>query len=579
MEQLSAEAWPDRRRTYNVVPLDQATVDPNQRGVFLSTAMALAAGVSAILLIACLNVAGILLARSVGRRRELAVRVALGAGRGRLIRQLLTESTLLFVAGAAAALVLLLVLRTRFASVQPPARFFFSSPSLELPFDAQVALCAFIITGVAATAFGLLPAVRASRTDPRVDLHAYETGQGKVRWRMRDVLVVLQVAFCLLILAGAGLFVRALNAARNIDPGFDAGRIGMLSVTLHHPDFTPERQHEHYRRVLDAAHSVPGVEQAALTRQRPLEFGDVAAARRHPDVPPEEDFTVRPTQVTAGYFETLGIPLIAGRVFLPTDDRAAETTEDERRYVVIINEMTAALAWPGEAVDRVVGRRLYGAFGVGGSAEVIGVVPTTRQVSLGEEPTAAVYASLEQRSRLDMATLLFRTRGDPREALAMVAARIRAIDPKVPVHSVQPGSALVARALWGARASASLLTALAMIGAFLAAVGVYGIVSSMVGEQRRAMAIRIALGAGRERVHRLVMGRALAIVGLGMLIGLVAVLAAGRTIASLLYGVPPHDPPTLATVAAGLLAIATIAAYLPSRRATRVDPLEILRGD
>jgi putative ABC transport system permease protein len=248
-------------------------------------------------------------------------------------------------------------------------------------------------------------------------------------------------------------------------------------------------------------------------------------------------------------------------------------------YVVILNQRAVELLWPGEHVEDVIGRSAYGGFTARGVAEVIGVVPTGRHVSIGEEPTAAVYTSLEQMRVVPTATLFFRTAGPPELYMQEVAARLRQLDAAVPIHDIESATALVDRALWGVRAGAGLLGIIASVGLLLAALGVYGVISNMVGERSREVGIRLALGARNVRVYRLVIGRVVLVVGAGILLGLVVVALAGRVAAGFLYGVPPTDLLTLGTVAACLFGTALLAAFIPARRATRFDPMEVLRSD
>jgi putative ABC transport system permease protein len=297
------------------------------------------------------------------------------------------------------------------------------------------------------------------------------------------------------------------------------------------------------------------------------------------DAPPEQRVWVRATAVTPGYLEAAGVTLLAGRDFRATDRRDSDTPVAGTPYVVILNERAAELAWPGESPEAAIGRTIYGEFVAGGRAEVIGIVPTGRQITLGEKPTPAVLTALEQMNIVPTATLFFRTAGPPDRALPEVAARLRAVDPDVHMHDIELASALVDRALWGARASAGLLSIVAAVGLLLATLGIYGVVSSTVGERRREMGIRLALGAGHGRLYQLVIGHVAIMVIVGILVGFGTVAAASRVVASQLYGIPPTDRVTLAAVATCLLIVALLAAYLPARQATRVDPLEVLRGD
>lgn len=578
LARLGADFYGDRQSTFRVAPLRQVTVDPNRRAGFVSMGRVLLSSAVILLLIACLNVANVLLARSLRRQRELAVRVALGAGRVRLVRQLFTESALPYVIGGIGGIALLIALRPWIGSLRPPGQFFFSNPTLELPVDLRVLAFTVLATGFCATVFGMLPAWRALRDDPGSALHPYAS-TARRRIQPRDALVTLQVAFCLVALAGAGLFLRGLQAARATDLGFDPRNAGMISVNLHYAGYDRDRQHAYYRESMQAALSVPGVTAAGLSWLRPLEFGPTYTMLPYPDAPVELQFPVRATAITPGYLEAAGVPLLAGRDFRASDRRDTDTDPADVQYVVILNQRAAELLWPGEPPEHVIGRTVYGGFVAGPGAEVIGIVPTGRQISVGEDPTPAVFTSLEQMILVPTATLFFRTYGPVEIAMREVAARLRSVDPAVPIHDIESASALVHRALWAARASAWLLAAVALVGLLLAAVGVYGVVSSMVGERRREMVIRLALGASRGRVYNLVIGRVVVVVVIGILIGFGIVTAGSRVIAGLLYGVPTTDPTTFLAVATCLLLVALLAAYLPARVAMRVDPVEVLRND
>jgi predicted permease len=560
---------------FRALPLTQVTVDPNRRALFRDAGTTLFAAVAVILLIACLNVANLLLVRSARRRRELAVRVALGAGRGRLVRQLFTESTLLFVTGSAGGLGFFIALRPWLAGLHPPHRFFFTNPTLELPFDGRVAAFALLTTGLAAGLFGALPAFRAARTHPHQGL------QGAVRGTSggistRDVLLVLQVSFSLIALAAAGLFTRGMLAALRIDLGFESEGVGMVSLNLHYPRYSRDEQHAYYRRAVEEARAIPGVEAVAISRWRPLEFAAVGRLASEEDGALPLGVPAPSTSVSPGYFETVGIPILAGRDFGPDDHSDTGTPSADVRWVVVINERGAELVWPGDPIQVAVGRTLR----VNDTrAEVIGVVPTGRHFTLGEEPTPYIYGSLEQQSTMPTATLFFRTRNSPEALLDVVADRIRAIDPGVHVHDVEPARALVSRAMWRARVSAGLVGALGCVGLLLAVVGIYGVVTSAVGERRRELGIRIALGAAAARVTREVVGRALWVVLVGVGFGTLAVRLSAPAASSLLYGIPPSDPIAIGGACAVLMIAALFAAWLPARRAGRVDPLEVIRAE
>jgi predicted permease len=307
------------RSTFRVASLREVTVDPNRRAGFLNMGKVLFGAAVVLLLIACLNVANLLLARAIRRQHELSVRVAIGAGRVRLARQLFIESALLYAIGGSIGAGLLVLLRPWLATLRPPDRFFFSDPALNLPVDVRVLGFTLAATGACALVFGMLPAWRALRSDPRRGLHPYAAGSGPGALRARDALVLLQVAFCLVALAGAGLFVRGGQAARAVDLGFQPRNLGMVSVNLHFPGYGRDDQHAYYRRALEATRAVPGVSAAGFSWLRPLEFGPVYVLYGFVDAPLEERYAIRATAITPGYLDAAGMRLLAGRDFRDSD--------------------------------------------------------------------------------------------------------------------------------------------------------------------------------------------------------------------------------------------------------------------
>jgi putative ABC transport system permease protein len=526
-------------------------------------------GVSAVLLIACVNIANLLLSRAATREREVAIRAALGAGRRRLVRQLLTESLLLALLGGAAGVVVTLwgveVLKRMVPAGTPRAD--------QVLLDANVLSYALGVTLLTAILFGLVPAWHASRTDVHSTLkEGARSSGGASRHRLLRLLVTAEVALALVLLSVGALMVRSFGSLTRVDPGFRVANLLTADLDL------PESKYKEapvraafYRDVLERVRSLPGVRSAAGVNTIPL-AGSNSWSRITPegDAPASESEAIFAGYmvITPDYFKTLGIPLLSGRDLEPGDTAEAP-------LVVVVNQTLAQRLWPN---DDPIGKRLKR-----GAADskrpwmrVVGVARDVRHQDLDRPPRLEMYLPDTQAPPEDM-FLLARTEGDPLAHAAALREQVWAVDPDQPVSNLRTMAAIVDERLVGARASAQVMSFLALAAVVLAAVGVYGVISYSVSERTHEIGVRMALGATPGDVFRLVLRQGMIPIGIGILLGAAGALAAGRAMGSLLFGVSPSDPPTLLLTVGLLVLVAGLACYVPARRATRVDPMTALR--
>ncbi|HEX8561277.1 MAG TPA: ABC transporter permease [Pyrinomonadaceae bacterium] len=524
-----------------------------------------------VLLIACVNVASLLMARSAGRRREMALRAALGAGRMRIVRQLLTESLLLAVIGGALGLLLSHWLAGALVALSPPNLIGAGQAGVN-PTVLLFTLAVSLLTGVT---FGVAPAIETSRLSLSESLK--ESGRGDVgggrAGRVRGALVVAEVGLALVLLVGAGLMVRSFLRLQAVNPGFDASNLLTMRVMLPETKY-PEagRQIEFFRQATARIRTLPGVQSASAVSALP--FADLGAATSftvegRPAPPPGDKLTTDLRVADENYFRVMNIPLVSGRAF--TEQEAVED-----RKVAVVNETMARKYFPGEDP---VGKRILVSMGSEPApTEIIGVVGDARYDRLEGELRPMVYWTPPRFTYPSM-TIVVRTVGDP-GALGPAAVReIRAVDKDQPVSDVRTMESWLAESTARTRFGTLLLGAFACAALLLAAVGIYGVISYSVAQRRNEIGLRMALGAQARDVLRLVVGQGMRLVLAGVALGLLGALALTRLMAGLLYGVAATDPPTFAANALLLVAVSLLACYVPARRATRVDPLTALRRE
>ncbi|MEK6286963.1 MAG: ABC transporter permease [Acidobacteriota bacterium] len=573
------QAYPDQNRNTIATLFPLSKVDPQAYTQLISVAGLLLAVVAIVLLIACANVANLLLARASARRKEIAVRLALGASRSRLVRQLLTESVLLSLAGGVVGLLLALWTIDLLKTATPTSGVF--SFTLDYHLDGRVLAFTFALSLATGVIFGLAPALQASRPDlvPALKDEVSVVAQGRRRLSLRNLLVVAQVALSLVLLIGAGLFLRSLKNAQDIDPGFEADKVLNAQLNINLLRYTKAQGQEFYRQVIERVEALPGVESASLARVVPMSGtgrstsfqieGQEApenTVRSEGTGSQEDPNTASANVVGLKYFKTMGIGLLRGRDFTAQDKEGAP-------MVIVINEAFARRFFEGQ---EALGKRVSFRGPQGPWSEIVGVVRDSKYRTLGENPRSTVYQPLAQNHETGMA-LHARTSSKPASLAATVWREVQSIEPNLAVTSVESMADVVGGSLFAARMGAVLLAIFGLLALVLAAVGLYGVMSYSVSRRTREIGIRMALGAGSGNVLRLVLKEGMTLVGGGVAAGLIAAAALTRLLASFLYGVSPMDATTFVAIPLVLALVALLANYLPARRATKVDPMEALR--
>ncbi len=520
--------------------------------------------VGLILAIACANVASLLLARAKSRGKEIGIRLALGASRRRIVLQLLTESMLLSVAGGALGLLIAFWTSELASNLRTRAA---GEVALDVSPNGRVLLFTLLASVVTVLLFGVVPALRASRVDlvPVLKDSTSTTPSFRRGPSLNSLLVVTQVTLALILLAGAGLFLRSLWKLQAIEKGFTGDNVLAMSLNMGLQGFDEKRGAQFYKAALDRLTSAPGVESVSLASALPVSIGgsrmDLAANSTKPAL----NTTVAIEIISAAprFFETTGLTMLRGREFRTIDD-------EKSPRVLIVNDTMAKRFWPDrDAVGQSFsdGQTTY---------EVIGVAGDTKYRNLREAPKNTMYQPLAQSYRSNM-TLLVRTAGDPSGIAPVVRNQLHAIEPSLTTFNVRTLSEHVGRSLYVERMETIVFGLLGLLALVLTAIGLYGVVSYTVAQRTRELGIRMALGAQKKDVLKMILVKGLALVAWGSAIGLVACYWLSRLIANQLYGVSPSDPATLVSVAALLGIVALISSYIPARRATKVDPLVALR--
>jgi putative ABC transport system permease protein len=550
----------------NVVSLHTQIVGQVQGLLFI-----LLGAVAFVLLIACTNVANLMLARSVRREREMAIRVAVGAGRWRLVRQLLTESLLLSLFGGLAGLLLSTWVVDLFIKLSPG-----DIPRLdEATVDFRLLGFTFVISLLTGIGFGLLPAFHGTRVRLSSSLkEGGKTTSGRLHRSTRNILIGSEIALAQILLVGAGLLILSYVRASQINPGFNPQRVLSAKIAPSAKKYpNPKVKAAFYSNVLDRLSQLPGVQSVGMVMNLPLSGASMNRgfhAEGRPDPKPDENITMDYQVVSEGYFQTLGVPIIRGRGFTKADSETSER-------VIVVNQAMAQRYWLNE---NPVGRRMA----IGESEKdtswrtIVGVVGDMRHASISEPPVPTAFTvytqDLESWPRM---AFVVKTDGDPAALTSAVRSALISIDPSQPVYAIEPMEKLVNDSIAPRRFVMSLIGLLAFVALVLSAVGVYGVISFSVSERIQEMGIRMALGARKGDVLMLVLGQSARIAVLGIVVGLLGAFALTRLLSTLLFEVSPTDPVTFASVAVLLGAVAFVACYIPARRATKVDPVVALR--
>ena len=546
-----------------IAPLRELSTGPVRQ-----TLLILLAVVGFVLLIACANIANLLLARAVGRMREIAIRTALGAGRLRIVRQLLTESMLLGFCGGALGLALAWGLVQLLVAASPQ-----ELPRVEeVSVDLRVLAFTFGVSVVTGLLFGMGPALAATRQGVGAALkeggRSATTGRGQNR--LRSLLVIGEVALSLVLLVGAGLLVRSFARMLEVKPGFNGDGVVTMRMNFTGERYAQGKSRQLLDQLLPRVAALPGVEGVAVSNDLPLEGDDtttgVSTADGHAPFEPGHQPLIGVHAVNAGYFHTMGIPLRRGREL-----NASDTTNSQ--LVVVINQKLADTLWPGQDP---IGKH----FNVmtDKQSEVVGVVGNVLHNGLAEPVTAESYVPFSQ-NPWAYVCLAIRAKGDPTAVYSAVRSLLSDIDPQLPLHDMRPMSRVVAETMASQRLTLGLVSGFAALALVLAFVGIYGVMSYSVTERLHEIGVRVALGAQARDVLRLVVGHGMKVAATGLMAGILGALVATRAMTALLFEVRPSDPLTYGVIAA-LLAMAALAAcYLPARRATAGDPLVALRHE
>lgn len=549
-----------------LVPIQDTVLPPQQHGDFVRAGTLMGVIVGLVLLIACANVANLLLARATHRRREIAIRQAMGASRNRLLRQLLTESGIIALSAGVLGVCCAFGAKRLITSLLPADAL---PASADLSVDGRVLLFTLGLSLLATALFGLMPALQSSRSDRLASLRdRTDAPTGSTRWYgLRGLLVMFQVALSLVALIGAGLFIHSLKNAQQIDPGFDVKHVLSMFVNLGAERYSQPKAEQFFQDLTERLRTLPMVAGASFADAPPLGLSAIQRTT-FTDSDTTDPRKGKPTVVVVvppGFFSTAGMTLIRGRDF--TDQDTAQSP-----MVALVNDAAAQQFWPNQDP---LGRHLHFMLQTW-DVSVVGVVNTVKFQTLGEPPRPAIYFAFKQQFAPAM-NLWIRTKGDPRAALANVRSTVQSMDASLPIRRVFTGDDLLDQSLSAPRLGAELLGGFGFLALVLAAMGTYGVMSYSVSQCRQEIGIRMALGAQRQDVLRLIVGGGMAMVWIGIAVGCGLSLLLARSISTLLYGVGVFDAASFFGTAVLLTITALAACLIPAQRAARVDPVVALR--
>lgn len=561
-----AEEYPEtnRGRTVRLVPIAK----DSSGGAAMLLPMLGVLGLFSVLLllIACANVASLLLSRALERRREVALRLATGASRGRLVRQLLVESMVLASAGGTAGIGVAWIARGSLIAFAPPSDM---PVAMEIPIAGATLLFAIVASAATAVLCGLVPALQASKPDLASVMREDVTASGgRSRTRLSRVLVVAQVTLSAVLLVVSGLFLRSYTAARHLDLGFDPERVLLASFDLEHRGYGDEEVRAFHRQFDDKLRALPGVESASVAQRIPLELGGRTSSRVEVEgyqAGADERVWAYYNVVGADYFRTIGTSVLVGREFTPADDVASEP-------VMVVNRRMAEAYWPS-------GNAAGGRVRIGDTwFRVVGVVGNTKFNRIDEEPVRLMYFTVLQRPRASM-TAHLRTTGDPTALVAPLRQVVRELDPALPVFGERTLERSVGVGTWQLRMGSHLLGAFGALALLLAAVGLLGVLGRATSRRSREIGIRMAVGGAPRRIFAMVVGEGVLLAVWGILIGGVAAGTLAQFLGSMLFGVGALDPLVFVMVSLLVVVIAAVSSAIPAWRAHRLDPMRVLRTE
>jgi len=572
--QPEVKSFPEEHRGHDSVSVYPLWRSPFGLNFFLATLLPMLMAIAGlVLLLACANVANLMLVRSVGRRREMAIRMSLGASRWRLVRQLLVESLMLALAGGGVAMLITAWTAGTFMRFIPTTDF---PIALGVPVDRAVLLAAFVISLLTGVIFGILPALRASSEAP-VAVLKEDTGTasgGKKKARLASGLVVAQISLSLLLLICAGLFIRSFLSAQQINPGFNAHNVLIASYDVFTSGYSDERGAAFDRQLEARLEAMPGIQSVALTSRVPLGFGGSSSVKPEGYVPQaDESMETQAAMITPNYFKTVEIPLVKGRDFTMQDNMSSQR-------VAIVSEAFVNRYWPGqEGIGKQVNSDLTHEW-----FTVVGVARDSKVTSLNEKPMPFLYLPHYQINLLNQPggsamNVIARTAGDPLAMGKTVEQTIHEMNADLVVFNVTTLESSEQISSFPQRIAGTFVGAFGLLALVLAAVGIYGVTAYTTRQRTHEIGVRMALGASKEDVLRLVLGHGLRLTFVGVGLGLAAAFALTRYLRSMLLGVTSTDAVTFSGVAILLCAVALLACFIPARRAMRVDPMEALRHE